>query len=317
MAGALLPELQLGKPAQEESMTQFTQLNLGSNSGKKTGSSVAPATRPYSCSKKPTVAMVGTLMVTALAGVFLLETSACSKSKPVAISQPEQPSVNQQAALPAVPTPAVAPEKPVKKSPRQSTAASYKNAEYGISLVYPKGYNLKKDEEANLEWTGSGPVQMNFVQPGGGTLAAIEMPKNSYPDTDFASGFFNVSVHPKMSADECAQFAFPETTGNAAATPAKVKMGSSEFSEIEASAGDASNQADAKYYHLFQNDACYEFALGIQTARDAGNDVPQVDRQRVFNKLKRILTTVKIKSVGEPAAASAPAVPENPTMSQK
>ena len=290
-------------------MAQLTQLNLGST-GKSTRNNT-PAASPHSASRKPTVALVGTLMATALAGVFLLESSACSKSKPVAISQPEQPAIVQQAAM--LPAPVIVAQKPAKKHPRQSTAATYKNEEYGLSLVYPKSYNLKKDEEANLEWTGMGPVQMNFVQAGGGTIAAVELPKNSYPDTDFASGFFNVSVHPKMTAEQCSQFAFPETTSNAAATPVKVKMGSSEFSEIEASAGDETNQADAKYYHVFQNGACYEFALGIQTARDADNDLPQVDRQQVFNKLKRILTTVKITPVEGPAVSA----PENPTISQK
>jgi hypothetical protein len=293
-------------------MAQFTQLNLGST--EKNTHNNPPAPRPHSAHRKPTLALVGTVMATVLASVFLLESSACSKSKPVAISRPEQPAITQPAALPAAPAPVVV-AKPVKKHPRQSTAATYKNAEYRLSLVYPKSYNLKKDADASLEWTGLGPVQMNFVEPGGGTIAAVELPKNSYPDTDFASGFFNVSVHPKLTSEKCSQFAFPDTTGNAAATPVKVKMGTSEFSEIEASAGDQTNQADAKYYHAFQNGACYEFALGIQTARDGDNDVPKVDRQRVFNKLKRILTTVKIAPAEEPVVAAS--TPENPTISQK
>ena len=296
-------------------MAQFTQLNLGSSAGKTSGN-INPTTST-SNNRKPTLALVGTLMATALAGVVLLETSACSKSsKPVAISRPTQPTLTPQPAPPA-PAP-VAEVKPVKH-PRQSTASTYKNPEYGLSLVYSKRYSLKKDDEASLEWTGLGPVQMNFVEPGGGTLAAIELQKDSYPDTDFASGFFNVSVHPKMTAEQCSQFAFPETTDNAAATPVKVKMGSSEFSEIESSAGDQNNQADAKYYHAFQNGACYEFALGIQTARDADAEIPQVDRQQVFNRLKRILTTVKIQPVPAPAVeAGVPSTtPENPTISQK
>jgi len=108
-------------------------------------------------------------------------------------------------------------------------------------------------------------------------------------------------------------------TGNAAATPVKVKLGSSEFSEIESSAGDQNNQADAKYFHAFQNGACYEFALGIQTTRDADADIAQVDRQQVFNRLKRILTTVKIEPIDAPAtdAATPSAAPENLAISQK
>lgn len=289
-------------------MAQLTQLNLGSNG--KTTRNNPTVSHTY---RKPTVALVGTIMATALAGVFLLESSACSKSKPVAIAPSPQPVAMPHAVLP--PAPAVMEQTPVKKHSRQSKAATYKNDEYGLSLVYPKSYSLKKNDEANLEWTGLGPVQMNFVESGGGTLAALELPKDSYPETDFAAGFFNVSVHPKMTAEQCTQFAFPETTGNAAATPVKVKMGSSEFSEIESSAGVEMNQADAKYYHVFQNGVCYEFALGIQTSRTGDAEMPQVDRQQVFNKLKRILTTVKIAPVETPAVAASAA--ENPTISQK
>jgi hypothetical protein len=287
-------------------MAQLTQLNLGT---KKNTTNNTP--RPQPAHRKPTVALVGTIMATALAGVFLLESSACSKNKPTATIQPVQPAITQPAVAP--PAPLVAEQKQVKKHPRQSTKATYKNDEYGISLVYPKNYSLKKDDEAALEWAGMGPVQMNFIESGGGTIAAIELPKDSYPETDFANGFFNVSVHPRMAETQCTQFAFPQTTNNAAATPVKVKMGSTEFSQIESSAGDDTNQADAKYYHVFQNGSCYEFALGIQTARDGDQEVAQVDHKQVFNRLKRILTTVKIAPVEAPVTD----VPENPTISQK
>ncbi len=293
-------------------MSQFTQLNLGSSQSKSTGK-VAPASN-----RRNTTALVVTVLATSLAGIFLLETSACSKtsSKP-SITKPEQPAITQQVVMPA-PT-QVPPAKAVKKvKHHKSTAAVYSNSEYGVSLVYPKSYVLKKDEAANIDWAGLGPVQMNFVKDGGGTLAAVELPKNSYPDTDFASAFFNVSVHPKMTPEECSQFMFPETTGNAAAKPANVKMGETEFSEIEASAEDATNQADAKYYHVSQNGACYEFALGVETARDVDAEVPQVDRTQVFNRLKRILSTVKIVAVEPTAvAATVPAAPANEAISQK
>jgi hypothetical protein len=293
-------------------MAQFTQLNLG---GKSRSSNAAPQSQVTH--RKPTVALVGTVLATAMAGVFLIESSACSKSKPVAIAAPPQPAVTQPAVTPPAPTPALTAEQKPKKSPRQAKAATYKNKDYGISLVYPKSYELKEGDDAALEWTGMGPVQMNFVESGGSTIAAVELPKNSYPDTDFAGGFVNVSVHPTMAEQQCSQFAFPETTDNAAATPAKVKLGSSEFSEIESAAGDESNQADAKYYHAFENGRCYEFALGIQTARDAGQDIPQVDRQRVFNRLKRILTTVKITPAEEKPAEVVVTPRENTTISQK
>ena len=55
-------------------------------------------------------------------------------------------------------------------------------------------------------------------------------------------------------------------------------------------------QPDAKYYHVFNNGACYEFALGIGTDGDANvEEITPVDREQVFGKLEKILATVKLQ----------------------
>jgi hypothetical protein len=59
------------------------------------------------------------------------------------------------------------------------------------------------------------------------------------------------------------------------------------------------DQSEARYYHHFENGACYEFALGVE---DAPGTTKPVDHLQVFDKLERIMTTVKIKS--EPVPAS-------------
>ena len=77
---------------------------------------------------------------------------------------------------------------------------------------------------------------MNFVHPGGVMLAAMEMPGNSYPGTDFKSGLVNVSVNPGMTSEACAQFALPEPGTGSEASPAKtenVKIGAIAFHEVE------------------------------------------------------------------------------------
>ena len=38
------------------------------------------------------------------------------------------------------------------------------------------------------------PAQTNFVNPGGVMLAAVELPGNSYPGTDFKSGLGHTSA---------------------------------------------------------------------------------------------------------------------------
>ncbi len=167
----------------------------------------------------------------------------------------------------------------------------------------PPPLKLKVGDEAQLAWPGLGPVQMDFVKAGGVTLAAVELPDSSYPETDFASAFFNMSVNLGLTASECEQLTPQASSGEAPA--AKVKLGGIEFYEKENVNQEELKQADTRYYHSFQNGMCYEFALGVGTARDGADDqTPQVDRTEVFRKLEKILATVQIKSVAVPAPAA-------------
>ncbi len=72
---------------------------------------------------------------------------------------------------------------------------------------------MKKSEETDPAQTNITSEAMNFAQPGGMTLSTIKLPEKLYTGTDFASAFFTVNVNPKMTADQCTQFAFPEKTG--------------------------------------------------------------------------------------------------------
>ena len=60
----------------------------------------------------------------------------------------------------------------------------------------------------------------------------------------------------------------------------------------------ADAQAEAQYYHSYENGACYEYVLGLGTEGSATEDgVEHVDRDQVFARLEKILATVKIDSV--------------------
>ena len=65
----------------------------------------------------------------------------------------------------------------------------------------------------------------------------------------------------------------------------------------EAVSGEGTRQSDSKYFHLYQNGACYEFALNVTTDASEEGLVKHVDRDRVFNRLEQILHTVKINPV--------------------
>jgi hypothetical protein len=302
-------------------MTYFTQLGLSGSPDKKPetkpqGKTPNPSQRqnPDSDPKKPatkqkTVALVGSLIATSLLGVFLLE-SGCSKEsdRPVATTTPNQNVLSQPSAplltSPIAPMP-VASQPPTKKKSRQRklSASTYANPTYGVLFQYPKNGSLKESDDANLELDGLGPVEMNFAQPGGITISAVEFPGKMYPGTDLNQAFFNVSVNPNLTPTECAQFAFPQTGDpeNDPVGTSKTKVGATEFETVEGFAEAENNQADVKFYHVFQNGSCYEFALGLETATTNPDEmkpaIKPVDRNEVFRQLDWILSTVKIQPV--------------------
>lgn len=190
--------------------------------------------------------------------------------------------------------PALAPKKVARK---RTSIVTYNNRTYGVSFRYPRKYILKTGDEPHLDVAGLGPVEMNFVQPGGTAVAAVELPRGSYPGSDVSSAFLNVSVNPKLTESECSQFSFPtgERHEVEAAPASKLIIGDLQFDMIEDHTGGAMKDADVKYFHTFQNGACYEFALGVGTAsEEAKNNA--VDPESIFLKLEKVLATVKIKS---------------------
>ena len=319
-------------------MANFTELGLSGKPDKKpegnTSSNAGPknVTQPKKAGdNKKTAALAGSLIATSLLGVFFLE-SGCSKSSNQAatIAAPTPTTISQPTiASPPVPA-AVATPTPAKKKGRQRklAASTYTNPAYGVSFRYPKQDGLKEGDEANLVWDGLGPVEMNFVQPGGTTVSAVELPRKLYAGTDFNSAFFNVSVNSKLKPEECAQFAFPENTEADPVVPLKTKVGATEFNVLEAFAEEETRQADVKYYHVFENGSCYEFALGLETAvtTEAGDDaaprVKPVNHNEVFRRLNWILSTVKIPQVDLPTkdipevATETPSVPVAATMTE-
>jgi hypothetical protein len=248
---------------------------------------------------------------------LFLGVSSCSRKSgaPVAAASSPIPSTTQPSTVAQEVTPPAPPTPPKKKARKaRRTTATYVNKTYGVSLSYPTKYSLSVGEKAQLSWPELGPVEMDFVNPGGKTLAALRLPENSYPETDFASGFMTVSVNNNVSAAECSQFAFPQADSKETVAPSKVRIGSVDFEQVESLTGDG-RQADAKYYHVHQNETCYEFTLGLGTTTSGVEDgVTPVDREQVFSKLERILGSVKIETK-PPAVEASPASPSETPVS--
>jgi hypothetical protein len=334
-------------------------------------------------------------------------TVGCSSEQPKTVSSNNQIPITQLQS-PVVPAPAPtvqaenkpAPKRVVHKKP---ATVNYTDKTYGVTFEYPRRYALETGDAA-AELVLSNPVPMNFVQPGGIALAAVELPETGFANTDFSSAFFNVSVHKTLSADQCSEFAVPqpksattsvqssENNASAAMTPvaandgssaqsgstqtesaktpapeaqptstassatpssasatgtqeanatmakseatnqetngpvassasapaqaatepqgSKLLLGDMELRGIEAVSGEGTRQSDSKYFHVFQNGSCYEFALNVTTVASQDGLIKHVDRDKVFDRLQKILATVKINPVAAPeVTAETPATP--------
>jgi hypothetical protein len=286
-------------------------------------------------------------------------TVGCSSDKPKPISSNNQIPVTPTP-TPVVPAmsmqaetkPVAAPKKIVHKKP---ATVNYTDKSTGVTFEYPRRYAIETGSAAT-ELLASNPIAMNFVEPGGIALAAVELPETSFANSDFSSAFFNVSVHKGLSADQCNEFAVPQPKASsvttrvveqlkADATPAqtasastttdttkpvasndstttassapvatapvqdepqgsKLLIGDMELRATEAVSGEGTRQSDSKYFHVFQNGACYEFGLNVTTVASQDGVMKHVDRDKVFGRLEMILSTVKINPVAAPEVAS-------------
>jgi hypothetical protein len=290
-------------------------------------------------------------------------TVGCSSDKPKPVSSNNQIPVTQtQAQAQPMPAPVVQAEsKPVAKKPvvhKKPATVNYTDKTYGVTFEYPRRYAIETGDAAS-ELIQTNPVPMNFVQSGGVALAAVELPETGFINTDFSSAFFNVSVHKTLTADQCSEFAVPQskpvaksetaaastevaktegakqdsvpvtkseaqpmastdqakssTPASDASSNSKLMLGDMELRATEAVTGEGTRQSDSKYFHIYQNGACYEFTLNVTTDASAEGLVKHVDRDKVFNRLEQILSTVKINPIAPEVTAEAPApAPQTP-----
>jgi len=197
----------------------------------------------------------------------------------------------------------------MKKTIKRASTATYTNSTYGVSFRYPKTYTMLTPEKDSKETAWPDPVAMNFTEAGGQTLTTLVLPGTR------ASSYFKASVIKGVNADQCSKFATtpeqsevstnpPVDATDDSIVPVKANVLGVEFAKAE----NVTEQSEARYYHHFENGACYEFALGVE---DAPGTTKPLDHLQVFDKLERIMTTVKIKSVPEPVVATSEPVTES------
>ena len=299
-------------------MAHFIQLNLGGQAPRKAASADQPR---HLQSDRKTFVLGSLTLVAFVSGMLLLAANGCSSSeKPAVIAPPSQGSP-APAAVSSSPLPAATASQPASKPAKKKSAkkhsatVTFADPYYGVSFRYPKSYVLKAGDEPHLDLAGLGPVQMNFVQPGGTNIVAVELPRDAYPGAEISSAYFSVNVNPSLTAAQCSEFASvdPDDGDGPQAEVVKVKAGKLDFDATE----DTLQQSDARYYHVFQNGNCYEFGLGMGTMKDG--DIATVSENtyyRVFDKLEKILNTVKIQPGVVPEVASRAEVPPAETSKQ-
>ena len=201
-------------------------------------------------------------------------------------------------------------ETPKKKSVVRPSTVGFIDSTYGVSFRYPRIYTLMTPDKAKLNESVE-KVSMNFIQPGGVSVATIALPNGK------VTSLFKVSVNKGLSAQQCEQFQEPEGSeiaGNSPvdtddeSIPTKISLHGTDYTRVET----GTEQTDIRYYHHFDNGACYEFAMAVEEPAD--NTKP-VDHFEQFDKLERIMGSVRIKA--EPVPAVTAAIPETTPTPEK
>jgi hypothetical protein len=291
-------------------------ISFDSNVSKKTGGVMQAMRRLWAISIPATAALSATLAV-----AFAIAIDGCSSgsSKKTDVSSSSLNSSGASKSLPT-PTPSLAntAEKAKvtskkKSAVQHSATVGYVDSGSGVSFRYPREYTLMTRENAKAKLNSEllDRVPMNFVQPGGVKVATVALPGH------LATPLLGVNLHKGLTAGECDQFADPDAADVANSSkvdpsdesiPTKVSMRGRGFTRVE----NGTEQTDTRYYHHFENGACYEFVLAVAESPD--NKIA-VDHFELFDNLERILASVEIKS-GAPASVTA-SVPGTPTNGSK
>lgn len=225
----------------------------------------------------------------------LLFSVACSQKpeKHLAIAAPAPPSPS----TPRLKTVALASPLPVTESttpdrkdvqapePKKTGAKllSYTSRDFGVSFHYLRQYTFLSakaivGDEDRMPLPDGGNRQI--------ALARVEIPKGYYPDTDFESGYFLLSLNPAVDEKQCQQW-----VGSKAVSTKTIDGTEFRFSEIRN--GGHGHASLVRQYSTFTNNTCYELELGVNTSNEDGM-AREVDHEKVLGRLDAILESVQI-----------------------
>jgi hypothetical protein len=242
----------------------------------------------------------------------LSTTLACShKQKQTAASQQSEIATVRPAALKTV-IPA-APQSEIVKVENKDVVSSktpavklvtYRSRDYGVSFVYPWQYkyvNAKTIANNESLLPKSDGFEDQF------TLARVDIPKGFYPDTNFESAYFTLSLDQDINQEQCESSL---KTSADAKLPVETMNGVN-FAWVETNDGGRGEASKIRNYAAYANDTCYEVELGVKTKNDHGL-ARDVDPDQVMHRLEAMLKSVKVQSdskMGGPQLESSVEVP--------
>ena len=265
----------------------------------------------------------------------------CSSEKPQPVSSNNQPPVAQPTpqiaatttASPVLPVPQASAKPAHRRGVRKApTDLKYADKTTGVSFQYPRSYALKTGDAA-AELLSGDTFPMDFTQPGGVPVVAVSVPESLYRNSDLTSAYLDVTVNKTLTVDQCNEFSVPQPdpakpsdsavqASAQVATPpiSKLLIGDMELQSSERNTGTdtgkGAREESSRYYHVFRNNACYEFALKVSTTTPTPNSeqtavsgMKTIDRDEIFHRLEKILATVKIDETTPEVSAEAKTSP--------
>jgi hypothetical protein len=231
----------------------------------------------------------------------LLTNIACSSKPKEAVSSPKSiDAIARPAALNPVAfsdsqatTAAVSTRNVSQVKAPASKPVTYRSHDYGVSFAYPWQYKFSSAKSIANGDSSLPPKPDGFE--GQFTLARVDIPKGFYPDTNFDSGYFALSLNPDLSQQEC----------NSVLNDAKLSetINGIEFRWLEVSTGGRGEATKARNYVAFANDTCYEVELAVKTKNDQGL-AREVEPDHVMQRLEAILKSVTILPDGRSPAGT-------------
>jgi hypothetical protein len=188
-------------------------------------------------------------------------------------------------------TTAPAPVAPSTPAETTTTPAAfiYQYFPYGISFEIPEGWGFAKADAPYNEFADSTKGEDSFVR--------LQLPKETYPGTNFGNADLGLSAVYVASLEECLAYPGSDSQSVFDIKQSTVLSGITYYTSTSTGAA-AGNIYDSKNYRTYQNQFCFSAAETLHTSNIGNYDpgtVTAVDEDAVWARLDAILQTVKFQ----------------------